>query len=129
MFRQIPKDTRRADDAVLDALESLATSYANFADFQNRCADASICCTGSGGQRRRQRPDADPDNIDNVEAEDDATPWTVHLAVALSKVANQLQKELLDERIINYVTECCATPDQRRADLSHANLTVRTVRH
>ncbi len=81
-------------------------------------------CVGSGRSRRQSRAEVDPNHGEAADAAEDSVAWTIYLAVALSKIAYQLQKELLDERIITYVAEWCSTPDQRRAGLSYSNVCV-----
>jgi hypothetical protein len=111
LLRLLSRDVRRQDSALLRAIHESRNAYDDTETYLLRCEDAAIFCTGSRS-KRREREDADQEG--EAAAQRDApTHWPILTAEALSRIGLQVQKELMDERIISYIIEWCDTPDRR----------------
>ena len=125
LFCLIPKDTRRTDDDLLQAIESVRTSRTTLAGLFGACEEAAIF--NVGGRQRTKRAKGDG----NGGGEDDGSDhekvlihWNILVAEALSKVGMQLQKALLEEKIISFIVEWCETPISRKAGVAYTDTCV-----
>ena len=119
LFRLLPKDTKRADIELLREIQSLRDAHVTLDQLLLACEEASIVYAGGRGRPRRAKgvgkggggPNEDQDEEAAAPAVPDVSiSWTILVAEALSKVGLQLQKALLEEKIISFIVEWCETP-------------------
>jgi len=123
----VPKDTKRADIELLQAINSVLGAHPNLDQMLSACEEASIFYVG--GRSRLRRPkgrgkggdgDVDEDG-DAADAPGVPVHWNILVAEALSKVGLQLQKALLEERIISFIVEWCDTPMIKNAGVAYVD--------
>ncbi len=101
LFRLLPKDIPRKDQVLLEAINSCIQERNSFEEYLERCVDQAIFSAGSGARSRRGGGSRE----DGGEEEEAPQNWNILTAMSISKVGLQIQKELLEERLISYVAE------------------------
>ncbi len=129
LFRLLPRDVKRVDEDLLNAFNACLNSFATVDNFYRRCEEAAIFNLGDRRRVVERGSGRRSDDADTYADEESATTdapmhWPSHTATALSKVGLQLQKELLDERVITYIIEWCETPDERAPGVAYTDTCV-----
>ncbi len=120
----MPRDLKRTDDSLLDALERNFDQHPSLQSYLASCADAAIFSVGD--RKRGFKPveveggdgDGDPDALEAP------LHWNFITAQAISKVGLQIQRELFEERTISYLIEWCETPDVRSPGVAFSDTSV-----
>ena len=118
IFRLLPLNVRRENQAIIAAMGQLLREHENEAALLNACKDASIL---HGGERRIQKG-GKGDHADFHDLAQGSSAWTMYVAQGMSRVGLQIQRELLDEKIINYFIEWCETPSQKAPAVAYEDV-------
>ena len=118
LFRLLPSTIRRDDQSIVASVVSLLQEHENESALLQACMDASIL---HGGERRASRG-GKGDGGDNLEMSQGTSMWTLYVAQGMSRVGLQIQKELLDEKIINYFIEWCETPSPKSPAVAYEDV-------
>ena len=127
-FRLLPQNVQRTDQGLLEAIHQCKAEHSDTKTYLSSCQDAAIYCAGERGRRPVRRRRAG--NADEAEPEEPAdveevlVHWNIHTATALSKIGLQIQKALLEERIISFVIEWCDTPHQAVPGVAYSDTCV-----
>jgi hypothetical protein len=123
MFRTMPRDVRRTDDSLLEAINVNFLASPSLSAYMASCADAAIF---SLGDRKKGFKPAGVEEGGDGDPGAAETPlhWNFITATAISKVGLQIQRELLEERTISYLIEWCHTPDNRSAGVAFTDISV-----
>jgi hypothetical protein len=124
LFRTMPRDLKRTDDCLLDALSRIFDQHPSLQSYLASCADAAIFSVGD--RKKGFKPvevevgdgDGDPDALEAP------LHWNFITAHAISKVGLQIQRELLEERTISYLIEWCETPSLRSPGVAYSDTSV-----
>ena len=135
-FRLLPLGVKRQDVQLLEAIRHLRMKFDTDHDFFCRCADAAIFCHGDRSAKGAGRGAAELPPFDELEGGLDAggdgdlvqqqalQAWTIWTAQALSKVGASIQRELLDDRLMTYVSRWCNTPNPQRPGCAYTDTCV-----
>ncbi len=125
LFRLLPRDVKRTDEELLTAISASMENHANFQDYLHRCLDAAIFNMGDRRQQMvRGRSREYAGGGEDAEATEAPVHWNILVAGALNRVGLQIQKEMLEERIISFVIEWCETPDVRAPGCCYVDVCV-----
>lgn len=117
-FRSMAPETKPEDDAILDALNAILERGASAEVVLEQFMKRSLF-QGPPRWRRRRFPGAE--NDPPAEEADGGGKWTMVTAQSVSKLGLQLQKGLLEEKLVSYLIEWCETPDIRRPGVCYSD--------
>lgn len=133
-FRLMPKTVDRKDNDMMGAIRDLRNKSPSDQAFLERCMDAAIFCLGEGKGKGGGKGDADrppPGEEDIMDEgaqeqglEQEKIGWNIWTAKALSKVGAAVQRELLDDRLMTYVSRWCNTPSPQKPGCAYADTCV-----
>jgi len=131
IFRLLPENTKRVDQDLLNGIDQSFRAKGSLESYLAACEDASIFCLGDKKIRRGGFKQAVPGDAqeggDAPPVEGNAeTPllWHIHVAGSLSRVGLQLQKALMEDKIISLIVEWCETPPARRPGIAYTDTSV-----
>ncbi len=107
LFRCMPMGVRRTDIDLLASIDTLMSDADNLREFLHKCADAALFNQGDDRVRPARM------GAFGGDVEDGAGPpssWPILTAQAMRKLGMQMQRELLEGKLLSYLIEWCDSP-------------------
>ncbi|CAE8607642.1 unnamed protein product [Polarella glacialis] len=114
LFRRLPQGLQREDSELLKAVDTLLLEDESEVTFVHKCTDAALFNLGDD----RLKPSRG--HFDDAAGSGPPSSWPIWIAQALRKVGMQIQRELLEGRLLTYFIEWCDTPVSKKAGVCYA---------
>ncbi|CAE8658603.1 unnamed protein product [Polarella glacialis] len=115
LFRRLPQGLKREDSELLKAVDTLLLEDESEVTFVHKCTDAALFNLGDD----RLKPSRG--QFDDDAGSGPPSSWPIWIAQALRKVGMQVQRELLEGRLLTYFIEWCDTPVSKKAGVCYAD--------
>ncbi|CAE8616915.1 unnamed protein product [Polarella glacialis] len=115
LFRRLPQGLKREDSELLQAVDTLLLEDESEVTFVHKCTDAALFNLGDD----RLKPSRG--QFDDDAGSGPPSSWPIWIAQALRKVGMQVQRELLEGRLLTYFIEWCDTPVSKKAGVCYAD--------
>ncbi|CAE8656395.1 unnamed protein product [Polarella glacialis] len=115
LFRRLPQGLQREDSELLKAVDTLLLEDESEITFIHKCTDAALFNLGDD----RLKPSRG--HFDDDAGSGPPSSWPIWIAQALRKVGMQIQRELLEGRLLTYFIEWCDTPVSKKAGVCYAD--------
>jgi len=112
-FRCIPLETKPEDGTILDALSALIEAGPTADEVLDRLTRRAIFHGMSRPRRGRAFGGNEEFIVPAHDGEFNPGNWTLITAQSVSRLGLQLQKGLLEDRLVSFLIEWCETPDVR----------------
>ncbi|CAE8584402.1 unnamed protein product [Polarella glacialis] len=115
LFRRLPQGLKREDSELLKAVDTLLLEDESEVTFVHKCTDAALFNLGDD----RLKPSRG--QFDDDAGSGPPSSWPIWIAQALRKVGMQVQRELLEGRLLTYFIEWCDPPVSKKAGVCYAD--------
>ncbi len=115
LFRRLPQGLKREDSELLQAVDTLLLEDESEVTFVHKCMDAALFNLGDDRLKPSRGQFADD------AGSGPPSSWPIWIAQALRKVGMQVQRELLEGRLLTYFIEWCDTPVSKKAGVCYAD--------